>query len=316
MKKLLFAVLVQVLLAAPLLAQAGASNQPTQIPAAPAKQSGYLSYIDFGGSSNEDGHVLTLGLSAGYQFNRHVTVQARLPFYFAGTSNATVSSSSPRQRSSASSNSFSSNGVGDPWFGLNLSFSKHALVYETGIAVSAPITSISNGFSTGDALVDWTSRAGVKVGRLIPFGRLDIGNTVPDTPLFTLPYTARGFNARLEGGLNVLLTNIFSAGASGYTVLPSGDQHVYSRMVTSNNSGLSMMPVSTGGAHGFMMNPVTVGNDLTSDDGFSTWLTANLPRDVDLQIAYSRSYGYDLNTVSFGIGYDLGAALRHRHANP
>jgi hypothetical protein len=125
---------------------------------------------------------------------------------------------------------------------------------------------------------------------------------------------AEGFNARLEGGANFELTNIFSAGASGYGVLPSGEQHVYSRLVSGNNLG-SMIPVNSGNLLGFMMNPVTVGNDLTRDEGVSTWLTANLPHYVDLQIAYSRSYGYDLNTVTFGVGYDLGAALRHRHAN-
>ena len=64
-----------------------------------------------------------------------------------------------------------------------------------------------------------------------------------------------------------------------------------------------------------MMNPVTVGNDLTRDHGFSTWLAASLPNYVDLQLAYTRSYGYDLNTVTFGMGYNLGAALRHHRAN-
>ena len=298
------------LLPIPMLAQVTATTQVSQVPAAKEQEKGYISYLDFSGSTNEDGHVLTLGLSAGYQFNRHASVSARLPIYFVGTTNATASSFPMGQRSS-----FSNNGVGDPSFGLNLHFSTDALVYETGVAVSAPITDTGNGFSTGDSLVDWTSRVSVKVGRLVPFGRLDVGNTVPDTPVFFLPYTAQGFNARLEGGANFALTTIFSAGASGYTVLPSGEQHVYSRMVTGNNSGSSMAPVFTVDRHGFMMNPVTVGNDLTRDHGFSTWLTANLPHYVDLQIAYSRSYGYELNTVSFGIGYDLGAALRRHRAN-
>ena len=310
MQRFALVVAVLALSSIPMLGQATASAQVSQVPVSTEQEKGYISYIDFSGSSNEDGHVLTLGLSAGYQFNRHVNVSARLPIYLVGTTSATTSSFPSGQRGS-----FSNNDVGDPSFALTLGFSNRALAFQTGVAVSTPVTDTSNGFSTGDSLVDWTSRASVKVGRMVPFGRLDIGNTVPDTPVFFLPYTAQGFNARLEGGANFVLTKIVKVGASGYAVLPSGEQHVYSRMVTGNNSGIPMTPVSTTDKQGFMMEPVTVGNDLTRDHGVSAWLTANLPHYVDLQIAYSRSYGYDLNTVSFGVGYDLGAALRHHHAN-
>ncbi len=62
-----------------------------------------------------------------------------------------------------------------------------------------------------------------------------------------------------------------------------------------------------------MKNSVTVGNDLTRDHGFSTWVAASLPHYVDLEIGYTRSYGYNLNTVSFGVGFNLVEALRHRH---
>jgi hypothetical protein len=247
-------------------------------------------------------------LSAGYEFNRHVSVSARLPIYF-------VTATGVTNLSGGQQSTLSNNGVGDPALNLGLTFSRHTLVYQTGLTTSLPVTSTSNGFSTGSVLVDWTSRLSKRVGRLVPFGRVDIANTVPDTPVFILPYTAQGFNTRLEGGTNVELTKILSAGASFYGVLPSGQQHVYSRMVTSSNSGMSGMAQSSGGENGFMMNPVTVGNDLTRDHGYSTWVAANLPNYFDLQLAYSRSYGYDLNTVSFGVGYNLGDALRHRRAN-
>ena len=71
---------------------------------------------------------------------------------------------------------------------------------------------------------------------------------------------------------------------------------------------------SGGNSDGWMNEHLTVGNDLTRDHGFSTWLTANLPHFVDLQIGFTRSYGYNLNTVSFGIGFDPIEALRHKHA--
>jgi hypothetical protein len=294
------------LLPTAMLAQAAPA---TQAPASPIQERGYLlSTIDFGGSSNGDGRIFTLGVSAGYEFNRHVSVSARLPIYFV---TATGVTNLPSGQST-----LSNNGVGDPELNLGLTFSRHTLVCQTGLTTWLPVTSTSNGFSTGSVLVDWTSRLSKRVGRLVPFGRLDLANTVPDTPVFILPYTAQGFNTRLEGGTNVEMTKILSAGASFYGVLPSGQQHVYSRMVTSSNSGMTGMAQSGRGGNGFMMNPVTVGDDLTSDHGFSTWLSASLPNNIGLQVAYTRSYGYDLNTVSFGAVYNLGAALRHRHAYP
>ena len=281
----------------------------------PAQEHGFLSYVDFGGSSNADGRVFTLGLSAGYEFNPHVSVGVRMPVYFVSADNTTTTGTTT---GNISGGRLTNNGFGDPSLALQLNFPNRTLNYQTVLTTWLPVASTTSGFSTGNVLVDWGNRISRPFGRLIPFGQLDIGNTVPDTPTFILPYTAQGTNVRLESGANYQLTKIFFAGASFYDVVPSGEQHIYSRMgmgaqsgsSPSGNSGM-MGGATAGNQNSLMTNPVKVGTDLTRDHGFSTWFDATLSNYVDMEIGYTRSYGYDLNTVSFGMGFNVGAALRH-----
>jgi hypothetical protein len=310
-----FAILL--LLAASFTLAAFAQSDRTAKSSSGAGDRGLLSYIDFGGSSNTDGQVFTLGFSAGYQFSRHVAISSRLPLYFSGPSGS-VTSGTTDGTSAITQFTGSSSGIGDPSIILDLSFPNRVLDYQTRMTSSIPVASTSKGFSTGDVLVDWTNIVSRPIGRLIPFAQIDIANTVPDTPAFILPYSAQGINTRVEGGANFKLTKTFSVGASGYDVLPSGTQHIYSRMLAAGQSGSAanggggiMGRSNSGNRNVFMTNSVTVGDDLTRDHGFSTWFGANLANYVDMEIAYSRSYGYDLDTVSFGVGFNIGAALRH-----
>lgn len=274
-------------------------RQPS--PGMKTEESGLLSYVDFGGSSNSIGHIFTLGFSAGYQFNDRVSVDARVPFYFVSATTTATGTGGGTQEST-----LTDRGIGDPSFALMLHFPNQALDYKTRVTTWVPVARVSSGFSTGSVLVDWANRFSRPIGRLLPFGQIDVANTVPDTAYFLLPYTAKGFNARFEGGTQVGLTKIFSVGGSAYYVAPFGQQHLYSRVCDSGSG--------SGGMMGWETNSVTVGNDLTRDHGFSTWFTANLRHHVDLEIGFTRSYGYNLNTVSFGIGFDPLQALRHRRA--
>ena len=48
----------------------------------PAAQSGFIFTVGFDGSFDNSGHVMDLGTSAGYKFNRHFQIDAGMPFYF------------------------------------------------------------------------------------------------------------------------------------------------------------------------------------------------------------------------------------------
>ena len=325
-------------------------------PESMSDEKGFLSYIDFNGNVNSTGEMFIAGVSAGYKFNKYISVDGQVPFYFVSASTTTTDSSG-----GTVSTTTTDHGIGDPSFALLLRFPNRILDYRTGLTTSVPVANSNSGFTTGSVLVDWTSYLSRPVGRLLPFGQIDIANTVPDTPLFILPYTAQGFNARLEAGAGASLIKIFTTGASFYYVLPFGNQTLYSREFhgagvgsggTGGGTGASFyygLPSGnqtlysrefhgagagsggtgggTGGSdngqgsgngsgsgsgNGFMTQQVTEGNDLTEDHGFGVWLTANLPHFIDLQIGFNRSYGYDLNTFSFGLGFDPGRAFGRR----
>lgn len=298
-----------------------------------ADEKGLRSYVDFSGNSNSIGHIFTVGFSLGYQFNKHISVDGNVPFYYVSASTTTTDANGGTQ-----SITTTDQGIGDPSFALLLRFPNRILDYGTRLTTWVPIADLNSGFTTGSVLVDWTSRFSRPVSRLIPFGQIDVANTVPDTPLFYLPYTAEGFNARFEAGADAVLTEIFSTGTSFYYVLPSGNQTLYSREFHgpgtgsggtgggpgdsgngpgggngdgSGNGNGFITPQATSGngngsgnRNGFMTQQVTEGNDITRDHGIGVWLTANLPHFIDLQIGFNRSFGYDLNTFSFGLGFD------------
>ena len=297
---------------------------------------GALSYIDFNGNWNDTGHMFSTGFSLGYQFNRYVSVDAHVPFYYVSSSTTTTDSTGATQTTKSTEN-----GIGDPSFELLLRFPNRVLDLRTRLTTWVPVAGMDSGFSTGSVLVDWTSQFSRPAGRLLPYGQIGIANTVPETPLFLLPYTAEGFNARFEAGSHVLLSKIFSAGASFYYVLPSGSQTLYSREyhgANMGNGGMGGAPgipgsgqgssngsgsgkgggsgtgsgSSGGNRFGFMTQQVTEGNDITRDYGLSAWLTANLPYFIDVQFGFSRSFDYDLNTFSIGLGFDPIRAFRHR----
>ncbi|MFP5228374.1 MAG: hypothetical protein ACLGXA_12180 [Acidobacteriota bacterium] len=322
-----------------------------------AAEKGLSSYIDFSGNANSIGHMFALGFTLGYQFNQHIGVEGQVPFYYVSASTTTTDSTGASE-----STTTTDNGIGDPSFALLLRFPNRILDYKTRLTTWVPVADINSGFTTGSALVDWTSHLSHPLGRLVPFGQVGIANTVPDTPLFFLPYTAQGVNARFEAGTDALLTKIFNAGASFYYVLPSGNQTLYSREVHVSGAGAGSggMGNGTGGSdgstggtggsdsgqgsgsgngngsgngsvigpmaqqamggygsgsvnrNGFMTQQVTEGNDLTRDHGVAAWVTANLPHFIDLQVGFNRSFDYDLNTVSFGLGLDPIRAFGRR----
>lgn len=279
-------------LAGTLAAQSTSSSQPKQ-----QDEKGIRSFVVFGGSANSAGHILELDSSLGYDFSRHVAVDFGLPIYFAGSS------------SSVAGRSASSNGVGDPRVDLRLTFENPVVNYRTVLTGTAPLGSVSRGFSTGRATYDWTNRFDRSFSRLTPFAELGISNTIADSAFFRRPFTTLGFNSHYRAGADLGL-GIFSVGAAAYAIVPSGQQKVFSRLVQPGVTGLPGV-----GRHGrvFETRHETIGSaGIARDNGFSTWVDAGLSRYVNLEVAYARSVHYALDTVSFGVGLNLGALARRK----
>jgi hypothetical protein len=207
-------------------------------------------------------------------------------------------------RPSSASGGTSSTGLGDPYLTLHLKYPSPMLNFSSALTGAAPLGNSKQGLSTGRATFDWTSRLDHAISRLTPFVEVGIANTTPDSQLFLRPYTTLGFNAHFQGGVSYDVWKFISAGGSGYDILPGGQQTVFSRV----------MPAQAGGAqHGpaFLDNQQTTGSaSIAQDHGFSGWIDASPGRKVNLEVGFTRSLVYDLNSVSFTIGINLRQLYR------
>jgi hypothetical protein len=270
------------------LAVLGCAAQTSGTPAPAAKApTGFVAYEEFDGTTNSDGQVYELHSSIGYNFNQHFGMDVGIPVYFV--------------RPSSTAGGTSSNGIGNPGVDVRLKFLNPVLNFGTTLTGSAPVASVSKGFSTGHGTYDWTNHVDHAFSSLTPFGEIGISNTVTDSRLFMRPFTAYGFNTHLQGGANYDLWKFFSVGASGYDILPSGTQTIFSKVAHGQGNGGSV-------SHGryFQNNQQTTGAaDIARDNGFSTWLDASPSGAVDLELGFTRSMHYALNSVSFSIGFNL-----------
>lgn len=253
---------------------------------------GITSYVEFGGTSDSAGQAYELNSSVGYDFTQHFGVAVGAPIYFV--------------RPSSTTGGTSVNGFGDPYLALHLKYPRPALNFSSALTGAAPLGDSKKGLSTGRATFDWTNHFDHAFSSLTPFAEVGIANTIADSRLFIRPYTTLGFNTHFKAGVSYDLWKFFSVGASGYDILPSGQQTIFSRV--------SFGQGNTGSVdHGrvFQNNQQTTGTaSIAHDDGFSTWIDANPGRSLDLELGFTRSLVYDLNSVAFNIGVNLGQLYR------
>jgi hypothetical protein len=258
----------------------------------PSKDSsGFTSSVAFGGTSNSQGQIYELSTSVGYEFKRHFAADVGVPFYFI--------------RPSSSTGATSANGVGDPFLRLGLKFPNPTINFESALTGFIPVGDSKKGLGTGRGTFDWTNHFDHPFSGLKPFVDLGIANTIVSTQMFVRPYTTLGFNTHFQGGATYEIWKFFALGGSAYDILPAGQQTVFSRVAHGAAS-----------QHGrvFEGNQQTTGSaDIAKDNGFSIWLNASPGRVVDLEIGFTRSMHYDLNSVSFMVGLNLNH-LYSRHA--
>jgi hypothetical protein len=248
------------------------------------------------------GQIYTLNTTLGYDFNKHVGLDFGAPVYFA------------RPSSSSVANGYASgSGMGDAYVALRLAFPNPILNYSTTLVGTAPTGDENLGFSTGRATYDWNNHfeRNIPLINIAPFANLGVANTVSDTHFFTRPFTTLGTVTHLEGGATLKVFPMVRVGASVYDIIPSGQQKVFSKLV--RRGFVPVIPAGLlGRGHGvFQTAHETVGGPgLVSDNGASAWVSANLLHYAYLEAGYSRSVAYDLNTISFGIGFDVGHMIR------
>ncbi len=251
---------------------------------AQTREAGLTSRLFFGGDTSSVGGIYKLDPSVGYRFNRHFSISAGLPTYFVRPS-ATASADG----------STSKNGIGNFYLDLRLETSGSDTYFRSALRGTAPTGDRDSGFSTGRVTVDWTNYVSRSFGPLTPFGRAGIGSTVSDTHFFTRPFSSLGLVGNLEGGAELALSHGLSLAGSGYAIVPSGQQKIFSKLV---RRGTKSVVVGT--------------EEIARDHGASVWLGFDPARQVSLELGYSRSVAYDYNSVFFNILLDLGRIAKMR----
>jgi len=245
-----------------------------------AQDTGLTSYVEFGGTTNSDGQVYELDSNVGYTFTQHFGMDLGVPFYFVNPSSSTTGTTS-------------GSGVGNPSVDLRWKYLHPAINFASVASGSAPLGDSKLGLSTGRATFDWTNRFDRTFSQVTPFLEAGFSNTTSDSRLFVRPYTTLGLNTHFRGGAEVDVWKSLSAGAAGYDIAPFGNQTFFSRATRKQTIGPA---------------------DIARDNGFSTWLDASLTPYLDAELGYTRSVHYDLNSVSFSLGLNVGHLLRKNAA--
>ena|SRR5438105_4971463 len=257
-------------------------------------QKGWTSYVLFQGSSNSLGQVMDLDTSVGYNFGSHFGIDGGVPIYFV-------------QGTSATGTSISNNGLGNIYGDIRLKFPNPLLNYNTILTGYAPTGDSSLGFSTGRATFTWNNRVDHSFGPLTPFVGFSLGNTIANTQLFNRPFTSLGYNAEFEGGAEYSLWRFIGVGASAYDIAPMGQQKLFSKFVNQ----ASGPPSQAKNNRFFQTSPEVTGPaSIAEDNGFSAWVDSSPVPFLDLQLGYTHSIQYSLDTVSFGVGLNVGWIVR------
>jgi hypothetical protein len=261
------------------------------------EEKGFTLYERFEGSSNTLGKVMKFDSTVGYNFNPFFGVDVGLPVYMVRPS--TTSSSTPSLLSQKPAN-----GIGDAYVDLKLTFDNPLLNFASTLTGRAPTGNTRKGFSTGRATFDWNNHFDRDFLGFQPFVEAGLANSISDNSFFTRPFLTLGKVAHFEGGLNYSILHFFSAGASLYDELPWGQQKVYSRLI--QRQAAPVLPTRRRPGV-FEILSQTVGSAaLARDNGYSAWFDASPLRYLDFEVGFSHSVHYALNTVSFGMGLNLG----------
>lgn len=277
-----------------LLAAVAASAQ-NSIPAHTSDKGAYET-LGFGTSHDRSpSWTSELDTGIGYDFNRVFSVQTGVPFYLV---TATTTTSSGTGTTTATSHY---NSVGDAYLGLNLHKKTDSFGFATGLVGTAPTGNRTNGISTGRPTITWANRAEKDFGFLTPFAEATLGNSLSSTQRFRRPFTTLGAVSTVTGGASIDIFKGVSLEASAYDVLPFGDQKMYSHAGKQASSG-------TGSTHRpFQTAAVTSGtSSLTKDHGFTGDLSFNPTRRMSVDFAYTRSIGYDLDSIGASMSFRLG----------
>lgn len=302
------ALLISTLGASVCFAQANPSTLSLRIP-----DKGFSSYTNLSQSYDSSANwTSTIDSTISYSFNRVFGISVGAPFYLAynqplfssGTTTQTLSTSQTAPISGY-------NAMGDMRFGLRFATPTPVLKYVVTVTGTAPTGDTSLGLSTGRFTGDFNNHLEFDLGRVSPLVELGLANTSALVTAVKRPYTTLGMLSHYKAGLGIPLGKVLNFEISGYENLPLGLQKLYSEEF---NRGKGSVPSSSASGKSqpvYEQAAAIIGKGFTEDNGFSTGLSADVGRRVDMGFTYDRSARQKLDSVEFSIGFRIGHAPAH-----
>ena len=287
--------------------ESATSAQPNKAAPNDSETQGWTGYVQFQGSSNTLGAVMTEALSLGYQLTPHLGFDLGVPL---------ISTRSPFSPITARDWLWTTL-IGEPWLDAHYTNTRHGVHFLSVLTGTIPPTNETRTYTTGRFNVDWFNHLEHNYNKFTPFLNLEASNGtinfyyLPRPYKEALPYQTLGFMGQAEAGGTYQVFGKYNVGASGYALVPAGPQKVYSRLVVPES-------ILVGDGHHnryFDAAFLTTGRHVISEDyGFSAWVEVPslkyVSRYVGLQVAYTRSERYDLDTITVMINFNGTALFR------
>lgn len=304
------ALLILTMGASACLAQANPSIHSLQIP-----EKGFSSYTNLSQSYDSSANwTSTIDSTVSYSFNKVFGISVGAPFYLAYNqplfASATTTQTTTTTTTTQTAPISGYNTVGDLRFGLRFATPTPVLRYVVTVTGTAPTGDTSLGLSTGRFTGDFNNHVEFDLWRVSPLIELGLANTSALVSAVKRPYTTLGMLSHYKAGLGIPLGKRLNFEFAGYENLPLGLQKLYSEF----NRGPGSVPSSNGKGKSqpiYEQAAAIIGNGFTEDNGFSTGLSADLGRRIDMGFTYDRSARQQLDTVEFSIGFRIGHAPAH-----
>lgn len=265
---------------------------------------GFSSYTSFTETRDSSlGWATEINNSVRYDFNKFFAVQAGLPIYVVRTFASTTTTGTTTTTQPATTYT----SAGDLFLRMGVFSGTPVLRYSGIVTTTAPTGDRTHNITSGRATIDLNNRLEGNLWLIVPFAEAGLGNTVLSTREFSRPFSTLGTNAHFRAGIGIPLFKGVSFEPSAYDVTAIGDQKVYSRLISRSTSMVQTAGSMMRGKRTFDVTSVVSGtSSLVSDHGFSGALNISPARRVDMEVAYTRSVGYSLDTVSVSLGFRLG----------
>jgi hypothetical protein len=317
----------------------GVAQQESESAAGPEEQpqpkaTGLRAFLQLQGNSTSLGFVGGGDVDLGYNLTTHLGGDVGMPFYFVRDPFSLVTTKDWRYWTLWA----------PPYLDVRYTTNRLGLDITSVLTGTVPITNTRRVFTHGRFGVDWFNHLERSVKGITPFVNLGAANGsveryfMPRPYSMDRPYETLGVISDFEGGASFKFMRDYRLGASAWALVPAGPQRVYSKFVSPDSllagdgqhyryfdsqfetsqpaqapGVVALISSGTFGGCTLASTVLTCKGGLSSiarDNGYSAWLEVTRVRNVTIQIGYTRSIHYALDSVTLMLNFNATSLVR------